>query len=332
MTSNFTQIPNDLIRTDRLSVKSKMLLFIIMSYNPSFPSYAKLRQITGFGKSTISNALKELVDSNVIKYNKGSNVAGRSNLYTILDSSEWFQTVPLQDHISPTTGPIPVLPQDSNNTNIKILSSSSLDSVVNKEHKQLLDECLAAAPDHSFLKDKAERLSKFGKFTDAQLKILTDIKSKQSKHNLKPAHGGLLTSILNLDAEEIPAMLNQYDWTPAIEKKSNGSMLMRRVAVSLLNRCPDKTLALIGQIDALKGEAVPEDIIESIKFKAVRKQQTSNVINSISSSMTDDQLLDLFKQNPKSDIDECRAAVRRLFPFDRLGQVIGMLEGSRQAV
>ncbi len=134
---NFTIVANDIARCANISMASKALYLVIKSYNPSFPSYKILQEITGWGKTTISLCLKELVLRSLIKYEKG-NSCKRANQYFItsldqcdLTSPQWgpvmkkkrSPTSPQRGPVTPPTSPQPgpelVLNGDSNKNNIK---------------------------------------------------------------------------------------------------------------------------------------------------------------------------------------------------------------------
>lgn len=132
---NFTQIPNLLIRTNKLSASDKLLLFTIMSYRPSYPSYGQLSKITGFGRSKISQSLKALVSLNILSYKQGNNLTHRANTYLIQPESLWNLTeaslitaLPLvspQDYPPSLATRLPlVLQWDSNNTNNKNIAKA----------------------------------------------------------------------------------------------------------------------------------------------------------------------------------------------------------------
>lgn len=87
--TNFTQVPNQLIRTPYLTSSAKTVLMVIMSYTPSYPSYGSIMTSTGLSRPTVSKAIAELVTANVISYVKGSNLKGTCNQYSMKNESEW---------------------------------------------------------------------------------------------------------------------------------------------------------------------------------------------------------------------------------------------------
>lgn len=86
--TEFTKIPNQLIRNNRISSSALRLVAAIMSYNPSYPSYSKLSKNTGLCRETISSSLKELVAWGIVDYIQGNSFKN-SNKYIIRPISEW---------------------------------------------------------------------------------------------------------------------------------------------------------------------------------------------------------------------------------------------------
>lgn len=132
-TQPFVIIPKDIFEATK--DKSAICLYIaLMSYADNntgacFPSYSKLTKQTGMGRSTISKAIKTLIDCGMMTYEQGSKV--KSNTYIIeFDTPKGSpKTEPPKkddDLGSPKTGPEGspktglevVLKQDSNLTDL----------------------------------------------------------------------------------------------------------------------------------------------------------------------------------------------------------------------
>ena len=87
--SNFTQIPNSLLRCSGLDVYDKALFCLLASYNPCFPSYAALSEELDISFGRISKSIKKLLDCSIISYEQGSLKAKKNNEYIILPESDW---------------------------------------------------------------------------------------------------------------------------------------------------------------------------------------------------------------------------------------------------
>jgi biotin operon repressor len=123
----FTQVPNQIIRSKKLNAYDKTVLFVIASYNPSFPSYEKIAEDAGLSRDTVWKCLKRLKKIGLISINKEH----RSNTYTLnFDRMTQFKTSPQDglldalpvrntDSRSPPHRLVPVRNTDSNNTNRK---------------------------------------------------------------------------------------------------------------------------------------------------------------------------------------------------------------------
>lgn len=75
MKAPFTQVPNQLIRSEKLDCDEKLVLITILSCNPSFPSYAVISKWTGLSNDKIWKSLKKLESFKLIKrFKKGRGV------------------------------------------------------------------------------------------------------------------------------------------------------------------------------------------------------------------------------------------------------------------
>lgn len=80
----YTRIPNKVIWSKILSKNEKLVLIAIMSFNPRFPSYSVLMEITGIQRrNNISEAIKGLVSKNILRYARGGSESGLSNEYKV---------------------------------------------------------------------------------------------------------------------------------------------------------------------------------------------------------------------------------------------------------
>lgn len=84
---NFTQIPNEILRCPYISIKARLLYSVLLTYKPSHPSYKKLQDITGLTRNRVGSCLKELLQRNIINYEKG-NSRKKANLYTFNEISQ----------------------------------------------------------------------------------------------------------------------------------------------------------------------------------------------------------------------------------------------------
>jgi hypothetical protein len=80
-------VPNDFIRDSTINHKTKTVLMIILSRNPSYPSYKKLKEESGISKGAIHKALRELVCRKIIKVIDKGNYNGQ--IYEFNDTSHW---------------------------------------------------------------------------------------------------------------------------------------------------------------------------------------------------------------------------------------------------
>ena len=82
------RIPNFVVRSPELSNIGFRLLAVLLSLNPAFPSYSKIRSWTGLARASIAKAIKELVCLGIVVYRKG-NSGGLSNRYRVRPIKLW---------------------------------------------------------------------------------------------------------------------------------------------------------------------------------------------------------------------------------------------------
>ena len=123
--SNFTQIPNELIRDPNLDPKAKALYMYLASLKPCFPSYKSIMEALNIkGKSTVKKLLDILVNEGWI--DKKSGGFNKSNIYKV----HWYKKCTVA---SPKNEPATVHKVDSNNTNIN--TKPSLDDELEERMK-----------------------------------------------------------------------------------------------------------------------------------------------------------------------------------------------------
>lgn len=79
---NFTQIQNELIRSNVLTPADKSILFLILSYNPCFISKKTISEITGLSLATVKRSLNKMKELRLLTWQKGK-CRGQSNLYKV---------------------------------------------------------------------------------------------------------------------------------------------------------------------------------------------------------------------------------------------------------
>jgi hypothetical protein len=85
----FTKIPSTLIHCGNfLSPKAFRIYCIIISFEPSFPGYRKLRSSSGYAFEAIRNAIEECVEKGLLEYESGQK-RRKSNQYRPRPQSEW---------------------------------------------------------------------------------------------------------------------------------------------------------------------------------------------------------------------------------------------------
>lgn len=87
---NFTQVPNELIRSRKKVSKNAILVYLeIASFNPSFPSYRRIQAETGLTRKSISKAIKELEALNIIVVSHRGAFRGNTNQYQVNPQEVW---------------------------------------------------------------------------------------------------------------------------------------------------------------------------------------------------------------------------------------------------
>lgn len=114
---NFTQIPNRLIRSDKISGNAKLVAIVIASFDPSYPSIRKIAKLTGFCRMTVIKYIKILEEHNVIKTDR-SRRNNRYYMYWIGTTDVPIKTQRVQqiDPIGTADVPIKVQQMYPNNT------------------------------------------------------------------------------------------------------------------------------------------------------------------------------------------------------------------------
>lgn len=69
---SFTRIPNRLIESTQLNVYDKIVYLALAKFNPSFPSYTKIMELTGLSRGRVWKSLRRLEETKVIeRYKRG---------------------------------------------------------------------------------------------------------------------------------------------------------------------------------------------------------------------------------------------------------------------
>lgn len=76
---SFTRLPNEFLRSKKFNPDQKIVLALLASCNPSFPSYEKLIEWSGLSRPTIAKAIRELERHNIIRRFK----SGRKIFYEL---------------------------------------------------------------------------------------------------------------------------------------------------------------------------------------------------------------------------------------------------------
>lgn len=147
VSQNFTMIPNNVLRDNRLCTKEKAILFLLMSYSKDhYPSHAQIAELLDIDPKTVNTKLKELKTKNVIDWKPGFSFStgnGQTNNYIFNDISVWK----IDNHgnsARSTTGAIGclIIPSNTNN-NLSEQKSSVPDSPIEfskKAFKELLEK------------------------------------------------------------------------------------------------------------------------------------------------------------------------------------------------
>lgn len=128
---NFFIMPDDVMDA-KMTASAKTIYAVLARHadkkGTCFPSYKRIQEMTGFGKTKISNAIKELETIGWLVHER----TGRSNVYTLMSRSK-TSDVPSQDNRSPAMG----LEGLSNEGQYK--EGLDADTSVGTEAKQCLD-------------------------------------------------------------------------------------------------------------------------------------------------------------------------------------------------
>lgn len=185
--TNFTQVPNRFIYASEISHTAFRVGALLFTHSEGmrYQPYSWFQRRGGFGRSTVSKALKELQSYGIIEKQPRSSVIG-SNQYNITDESRWRisypakkKAVPAQDRPSPQQGPIVVLGWDTNNTNNKRIDNPSLNidargaapsnlSAVTGE--ATAEQAIQVLPSLPF-ETEEERIARFSRDLDAQVRL-----------------------------------------------------------------------------------------------------------------------------------------------------------------
>ena len=110
--NSFVIVNIQIARYSRLSPKAKSLYTYLRSFNPCFPSYARIIAESGIGsRSSVSKALRELEFHGFIQVVK----KGRSNTYLFpFEDYKGSPSVQQKPYMSPQVSPKPIHALDSN--------------------------------------------------------------------------------------------------------------------------------------------------------------------------------------------------------------------------
>jgi biotin operon repressor len=90
-TKGYNKIPKELNEMHWISSNAYRIFIYFCSFDECFVSYKQIQKTQGITSRTISKAIKELLDNNMISYVKGYSLPGNSkaNRYQILDTIHW---------------------------------------------------------------------------------------------------------------------------------------------------------------------------------------------------------------------------------------------------
>jgi hypothetical protein len=129
---NFTMVSNQVIQSPYLNADEKIMYIILKSYNPSFPSNAKLMELTGWGKNKVIYVKQRLQKENIITSKRRRN---SSNLYEVKKFEEIREFTDSDDQ--------QFTDNDTNKNNIKLIAGNSnnitTDSLSNKLYKSTIN-------------------------------------------------------------------------------------------------------------------------------------------------------------------------------------------------
>lgn len=84
---NFTRISNSLIRHRNMDPNEKVVLFILLSFNPSRPTLNQIAQQSNLSLKTLRRVLKKLKTDNILSWISGKR--GVANVYKLVDPKFW---------------------------------------------------------------------------------------------------------------------------------------------------------------------------------------------------------------------------------------------------
>ena len=133
--NDFLKFPNQIATSKEVSPKSKVVLLALSRFSPSFPSYTKLQDCTGYSRSTISQAIKELEVLCIITKIKGSSFQAMNNNYKATSEENW-QLVQKSHHTSSKTE-LDVV-QKSNSNKTKVIKQNNKEDLLHRLNLQEL--------------------------------------------------------------------------------------------------------------------------------------------------------------------------------------------------
>jgi hypothetical protein len=143
----FTMMPTEILRAENLSNHAKLLYAHLRSFNPSRPPQALLRDLLGngkkkAGKSTIANAIKELVSLGLISVQSGKGL-NRASRYSFNQIDSGTLVSKLESYRR-TTAP---LDEDKNKNNNKTNNNNAYEIHVHDQDKHIQSPLLNAKPE-----------------------------------------------------------------------------------------------------------------------------------------------------------------------------------------
>jgi len=87
----FTKIPNAFIESKNFNPMEKLVLLVLARYNPCFPSFTKISEMTGLSRSSVSRAIKSLKRRDAITQYKRKN---RERVYYQIHIGEMKKEIP----------------------------------------------------------------------------------------------------------------------------------------------------------------------------------------------------------------------------------------------
>jgi hypothetical protein len=88
---HWSGVPNELINCPYLAHSTFRLLAALASCGSTcFPGYKHISRTTGMSSDTVSRCIKEIVDRQIIRYERGGNKRKRSNRYSVRPRKDWI--------------------------------------------------------------------------------------------------------------------------------------------------------------------------------------------------------------------------------------------------